>query len=104
MQLFKASKSYFEAFFCFILALRYLSKKMRAGLTTEETNQRLSKFGYNVLPESKSKNIIQIVVEVIKEPMFILIISCGILYIIIGDLREGIVMLSTMSIIIFITF
>jgi Ca2+-transporting ATPase len=104
MQLFKASKSYFEAFFCFILALRYLSKKMKAGLTTEEANQRLSKFGYNVLPESKSKNIIQIVVEVIKEPMFILIISCGILYIIIGDLREGIVMLSTMSIIIFITF
>ena len=40
----------------------------------------------------------------IREPMFLLLISCGGLYILIGDLMEGIIMLSTIFIIIFITF
>ena len=77
---------------------------MKAGLTTEEANQQLLKFGYNVLPQSKPKNIIQLVLVILKEPMFILIILSSLLYIFIGDYREGIVMLTTILIIVFITF
>ncbi len=74
------------------------------GLNTSEVQKRLSSFGYNELPSEKPKNIIGIAIEVIKEPMFLLLITCGCLYILLGDINEGIILLSTIFIIIFITF
>ncbi|MCL9808380.1 cation-translocating P-type ATPase [Flavobacterium luminosum] len=77
---------------------------MKKGLSTKEVTQQLNTFGYNELPSEKPKNIFHIALDIVKEPMFILLISCGILYIILGDIREGIILLSTIFIIIFITF
>jgi Ca2+-transporting ATPase len=69
-----------------------------------EAKAKLDDHGYNELPSAKPKNIWRITREVMKEPMFLLLISCGVLYIIIGDLQEGIILLSTILIIIGITF
>lgn len=77
---------------------------MIKGLNTNEVNERRSTFGYNELPSEKPKNLIGIALEVIKEPMFLLLITCGLLYIILGDINEGLILLSTIFIIIFITF
>lgn len=77
---------------------------MYTGLSSEEAKKRLIAHGYNELPSAKPKNIWHIALEVIKEPMFLLLISCGTLYILIGDVREGIILLSTIFIIISITF
>lgn len=77
---------------------------MTKGLTTAEAIERLKVHGYNELPSAKPKNIWRIALEVMKEPMFLLLISCGMLYMILGDYREGIILLSSILIIIFITF
>jgi Ca2+-transporting ATPase len=77
---------------------------MMNGLTEIEVKERLAKFGYNELPSEKPKNIFSIAFGVIKEPMFLLLITCGALYILLGDVKEGIILLSTIFIIIFITF
>ncbi|MGZ0015559.1 cation-translocating P-type ATPase [Yeosuana sp. AK3] len=74
------------------------------GLNTNEVKERLSLFGYNELPSEKPKNVMGIAMEVVKEPMFLLLIACGLLYIILGDINEGLILLSTIFIIIFITF
>lgn len=74
------------------------------SLTTEQVKQQLKTFGHNELISSKPKNIWRIALEVMKEPMFILLICCGVLYMILGDYKEGIIMLSTIFIIISITF
>ena len=74
------------------------------GLSAAEAKQRLSEVGYNELQASRPKNILRIAMEVIREPMFLLLITCGVLYMVLGDYREGIIMLSTIFIIIFITF
>jgi len=74
------------------------------GLNKKEVKQRLLSFGYNELPSEKPKNILRIAIEVFKEPMFILLVSCGLLYIIIGDVLEGSVLLASILIIISITF
>ncbi|MDP2384777.1 MAG: cation-translocating P-type ATPase [Bacteroidota bacterium] len=74
------------------------------GLSTEAAAEKLKHYGYNELPSAKSKNIIRIALEVIREPMFILLITCGALYMILGDYKEGAILLSTIFIIIFITF
>lgn len=77
---------------------------MVRGLSTAEAKARLEERGYNELPSSRRKNIWRIALEVLREPMFLLLISCGVLYIMLGDYREGIIMLSTIFVIIFITF
>ncbi|MFZ9386324.1 MAG: cation-translocating P-type ATPase [Chitinophagaceae bacterium] len=77
---------------------------MSPGLTTKEARTRLVRVGYNELPSARSKNIWKIVAEVMREPMFLLLISCASLYMILGDYREGIIMLITVCIIIMITF
>src|SRR5687767_7199163 len=77
---------------------------MVQGLNSTEVNNKLKVDGYNELPSAKPKNLWRIIKEVVKEPMFLLLISCAILYMVIGDYREGIIMLSTVLIIISITF
>ncbi|MFV5695173.1 cation-translocating P-type ATPase [Flavobacterium sp. LB3P122] len=77
---------------------------MIEGLNTAEAQEKLKVFGFNELPSSKPKSIWRIALEVMKEPMFILLISCGVLYILLGDYREGIILLSAIFVIIFITF
>jgi len=77
---------------------------MRSGLTTTEAREKLLKYGYNELPSAHTRNLLNIAWDVMQEPMFLLLITCGVLYIILGDFREGIIMLSTIFIIIGITF
>jgi Ca2+-transporting ATPase len=74
------------------------------GLTSIQAAEKIKIEGYNELTSAKPKNILRIALEVVKEPMFLLLISCGVLYMILGDYKEGIILLSTIFIIIFITF
>ena len=68
---------------------------MIQGLSAAEAKKRLLASGLNELPVSRPKTIWRIALDVFREPMFLLLISCGGLYILIGDLREGIIMLAT---------
>lgn len=77
---------------------------MTKGLSSAEAAQRIKTLGFNELPTSHSKNILLIALEVIKEPMFILLISCGSLYLLLGDYTEGLILLCWVFVIIFITF
>ncbi|MEY3198586.1 MAG: hypothetical protein RJA13_544 [Bacteroidota bacterium] len=77
---------------------------MVEGLSSDKAIQKLKDEGYNELPSAQSKNILQIVLEVIQEPMFILLISCGALYLVLGDYVEGVILLCWVFLIIFMTF
>lgn len=77
---------------------------MHTGLSSAEARQKQDVHGYNELPTAKPKNIFRIAVEVMKEPMFLLLLSCGGLYILLGESREGIILLSSILLIIAITF
>ncbi len=77
---------------------------MYKGLTSEEASKKLKELGFNELENSKPKNLLQLSLEVIKEPMFILLISCGSIYLFLGEYRESIILLSWIFIIIFISF
>src|SRR5665648_36027 len=64
------------------------------GLSSTEAASKLENEGYNELPSSKPKNIFQIAIGVVKEPMFLLLVACGTLYLILGDIQEGLMLLS----------
>lgn len=63
-----------------------------SGLSSEADGERLASGGFNELPAAKSKNFLRIVREIFREPMFLLLIAAGILYLVLGDYKEGIVM------------
>lgn len=77
---------------------------MLQGLNSFQAMASLKKHGFNELPTSPQKNIFKIATEIIMEPMFLLLLACGLIYIVIGDYREGIILLSATLLIIFITF
>jgi Ca2+-transporting ATPase len=76
---------------------------MMEGLSSTEAAERLLKYGYNELASAKGKNILKIVKEVMREPMFLLLLSCAVLYLILGDYTEGIFLLSWVFVTIFIS-
>jgi Ca2+-transporting ATPase len=77
---------------------------MIPGLTSVEAAQLLLAHGYNELPAAKPKKLWRIALEVVREPMFILLMSCGTLYLLLGDYTEGIILLCWVFVIVFITF
>ncbi|MCX6116829.1 MAG: cation-translocating P-type ATPase [Proteobacteria bacterium] len=64
------------------------------GLTDAEAAELQKKFGYNVLETAKPKSFFDIVIATVREPMFLLLLGCGGLYLALGDFGEA-VLIST---------
>jgi len=73
------------------------------GLSEKDAAERLKTFGYNELPQTKKNNITDILLEVAREPMFLLLVASGLIYLILGDHTEAIMLMSFVVIIIGIT-
>ena len=75
-----------------------------SGLSDEQAKEKLEKEGFNELPSSKPKGLLRIMFGVVKEPMFLLLVACGTLYLLLGDLQEGLMLLSFVFVIMGIEF
>ncbi|MFM7457268.1 MAG: cation-translocating P-type ATPase [bacterium] len=73
------------------------------GLSQEEALERLKKDGPNELSAANPRNFFTISLDVIREPMFILLALCCILYIILGDLEQALILSVFVAVIIGIT-
>jgi P-type Ca2+ transporter type 2C len=67
--------------------------KPSSGLSEAEVALRLKKEGYNELPSSKGRTAWTIALEVVREPMFLLLLASGAIYLILGDRREAMMLL-----------
>ena len=63
------------------------------GLSTTEAQGRLKTEGYNELPVAKKRNFLTIGWEVLKEPMFLLLVTCGTIYLVIGETTDAFMLL-----------
>ncbi len=63
------------------------------GLSEGEALQRLSTDGRNELPVSRPRSMLRLVREVTFEPMFLLLVACGALYVALGDVQEALMLL-----------
>ena len=59
------------------------------GLSEATAAARLRAEGYNDLPVAKRRALLAIAVEVLREPMFLLLVACGAVYILLGDPHEA---------------
>ena len=64
------------------------------GLSEKEVAEKQKRDGFNELPGSKKRGALYIAAGIIKEPMFMLLVACGTLYLILGDINEGIMLMS----------
>jgi Ca2+-transporting ATPase len=74
------------------------------GLSEAEAAGRLAEEGYNELPSAARRNIFNIAFDVIREPMFLLLVGCGAIYFVLGEVQEGCMLLSFVFVIMTITF
>ncbi len=73
------------------------------GLSEGEAAERLKKEGYNELPSSKQRSFFAIAFEVVREPMFLLLVAGGIIYLLLGDVREAVMLLGFVFVVMGIT-
>jgi Ca2+-transporting ATPase len=59
------------------------------GLSTGQAARRLAADGPNALPGGQRRTLLTIVGETLREPMFLLLLAAGTLYLLFGDLQEG---------------
>ncbi|HUX36664.1 MAG TPA: cation-translocating P-type ATPase [Rectinemataceae bacterium] len=74
------------------------------GLSGDVVRERLASEGYNELPQSKKKGFLGIALGVLKEPMFLLLLACGGLYLLVGDAEEALMLLGFVFVVMGITF
>jgi Ca2+-transporting ATPase len=73
---------------------------MTNGLTQEQADYILRRDGFNELATAKPKKLISIIVEIIKEPMISLLLAGGILYLLLGDKTEAIMLLFSIFVVV----
>ena len=62
------------------------------GLSAVEAAQRLRDEGPNALPGGQRRTWLTIVWETAREPMFLLLLAAGTLYLVFGELQEGLIL------------
>jgi Ca2+-transporting ATPase len=73
------------------------------GLSEKEASDRLAREGFNEIPAAKKRSIISFALSVLREPMLLLLIASGIIYMILGDIQEALMLLGFVFVIIGIT-
>ncbi|WP_028135692.1 cation-translocating P-type ATPase [Bradyrhizobium japonicum] len=73
------------------------------GLSETEARLRLQHEGFNELPRAERRTPLRIVLEVLREPMLALLLGGGLVYLLLGDLREALLLLAFGAISVVIT-
>lgn len=79
------------------------STKNTQGLSAAKAARRLAQDGPNLLSLEHKRGLINICVEVATEPMFLLLLAAGGLYLLMGDVHDAMVLLAFIGIIILVT-
>jgi P-type Ca2+ transporter type 2C len=64
------------------------------GLTSREASRILEEEGRNELPAAKQRGTLRMILDVMREPMFLLLVACGVVYLLVGDLQEALMLLA----------
>lgn len=73
------------------------------GLTSAEAARRLAAEGRNVLASTPHRGALGALWEVLREPMFLLLLAGVVIYLLLGDTREALILAVSMAVMIVIT-
>jgi Ca2+-transporting ATPase len=73
------------------------------GLSEADVADRRQRHGWNEIPDKEKRGILKIVLEVFTEPMFLLLVVCGVVYLLVGEPRDALLLLGFVLIMMGIT-
>ncbi len=74
------------------------------GLSEEEAARRLEEEGPNAIPSARKRTVPRIALDILKEPMFLLLVGAGAIYLVLGSLQEALILMSFVLLVMGITF
>src|ERR1035437_4104103 len=74
-----------------------------AGLSQAEAMVRLKSDGMNELPVTGKRDLLGIAMEVVREPMFLLLVVAGAIYLLLGDVSDALMLLGFVCVVMAIT-
>src|ERR1051326_4081859 len=74
--------------------------KTLTGLSEAEAQRRLRQEGPNELPRQEGRSLLRTALEVLREPMILLLVGAGIVYLVLGDHEEASLLLGSIGLII----
>jgi P-type Ca2+ transporter type 2C len=77
--------------------------RQETGLSDGEVSRRLAEDGFNEIPSAKKRSILEIVFEVVKEPMFLMLVACGLLYLVMGEPADALMLMGFVFVVMGIT-
>ena len=80
-----------------------MNPDLTTGLSTEEAAHRLAQDGPNEISGEHGRRWRDIAAETLKDPMFALLLAAGVLYLVLGDLQEGVVMFAMVLLVLALT-
>jgi Ca2+-transporting ATPase len=66
---------------------------MHEGLTAQQVDERRAKHGLNELPTAQRRGLLAGIASVAREPMTLLLLVCGVIYLFLGDRQEAAMLL-----------
>jgi P-type Ca2+ transporter type 2C len=75
-----------------------------SGLTAAQVLSQIKAEGYNDLPSAKPRNVFAIAFSVCRQPMFMLLVACGAIYLLLGDKQDALMLLGFVFVVMGITF
>ena len=74
------------------------------GLRSEEARQRLAQYGPNALPQARQRSLMRRLLDLLRQPMFALLVAATLLYLALGDLTEGLTLAVFVLAVLVLTF
>jgi P-type Ca2+ transporter type 2C len=74
------------------------------ALTDAQAAEQLARDGHNELPSARPRTVLAIALNVVREPMFMLLVACGAIYLLLGDRQEALMLLGFVGVVMVITF
>ncbi|MCX6012564.1 MAG: cation-translocating P-type ATPase [Chloroflexi bacterium] len=63
------------------------------GLSDQQVEESIKKNGFNEIPSAKKRSLLKLILEVVREPMLLLLLAGGFIYMILGDVQEAVMLL-----------
>jgi Ca2+-transporting ATPase len=73
------------------------------GLSEGEVAELRKRHGWNELPDAERRGILKIAFGVLSEPMFLLLVACGLVYMVVGEPKDALLLLGFVIIMMGIT-
>ena len=70
------------------------------GLTADEAAARLKEHGPNELPSTKERTILREIVDVVRQPMLLLLLGAGTVNLLLAEVLDGLLLLSFVLVVI----